>query len=327
VPLFRDVTLTQLEAFVLVARLGSVKAAAETLGVTEPAVSGALAALRQQLGDQLVERNGSAMVLTAGGQAFVGIASQMVALAAEADAAIRRSQGGPERLRVVATSTVAESVATGLLAGFGNRAAAVDVSLGVATAKEIPAVVHERLADVALGYRPVGEQAAGLESMPLFQYRLVLVAAPGHRLACRGRIHPIALGGQTWLVDPDATDAASPVRQLLDRLRVPERNVRVFSSQAAAWVAAQEGLGIAPAVSHLVSQELDGGSLVQLPVEGTPVPLMWHATTLPAERRSAAASALVRYLATPDATLAMATRVNGVPPSRWRPPVYVTLWS
>ena len=49
-------TLTQLEAFVLVARLGSVTAAARTLGVSEPAVSGALAALRQQLGDPLVER-------------------------------------------------------------------------------------------------------------------------------------------------------------------------------------------------------------------------------------------------------------------------------
>ena len=53
-------TLTQLEAFVLVARLGSVKAAARLLGVSEPAVSGALAALRQHLGDPLVERTPAA---------------------------------------------------------------------------------------------------------------------------------------------------------------------------------------------------------------------------------------------------------------------------
>src|SRR5215469_13834553 len=46
-------TLTQLNAFVLVARLGSVTAAANALGVSEPAVSQALAALRQHLGDQL----------------------------------------------------------------------------------------------------------------------------------------------------------------------------------------------------------------------------------------------------------------------------------
>ena len=42
-------TLTQLSAFVLVARLGSVKAAAGALSVSEPAVSQALAALRRYL--------------------------------------------------------------------------------------------------------------------------------------------------------------------------------------------------------------------------------------------------------------------------------------
>src|SRR5438034_1426128 len=45
------VTLAQLRSFVLVARLGSVKAAAVELEVTEPAVSVAVAALRKELGD------------------------------------------------------------------------------------------------------------------------------------------------------------------------------------------------------------------------------------------------------------------------------------
>src|SRR6266566_838787 len=53
------VTLTQLSAFILVARLGSVKDAAKVLGVSEPAVSQAIAALRQHLDDQLVSRSGS----------------------------------------------------------------------------------------------------------------------------------------------------------------------------------------------------------------------------------------------------------------------------
>ena len=51
-------TLTQLSAFVLVARLGSVKAAAYALGVSEPAVSQALAALRRYLDDPLLTRSG-----------------------------------------------------------------------------------------------------------------------------------------------------------------------------------------------------------------------------------------------------------------------------
>ena len=45
-------TLAQLQSFVLVARHGSVKAAAAELEVTEPAVSVAVSALRKELGDE-----------------------------------------------------------------------------------------------------------------------------------------------------------------------------------------------------------------------------------------------------------------------------------
>jgi molybdate transport repressor ModE-like protein len=319
-----DVTLTQLEAFVLVARFGSVTAAARTLGVSEPAVSGALAALRQQLGDALVERGPQGMTLTAGGRRLVPIASQMIALAAEAEDAIRQARGAPDRLRVVATSTVAESVAPGLLAAFGARAGAVDVTLGVASSEEIPAVLQERLADVALGPHI---SAAELESVPLFRYRLLFVAAPGHPLVSAGRQRARALAGQVWLVAADATDPASPVGGLLRQLGVAEADVRVFASQAAAWAAAADGQGVAPAIAHLVAKDLARRSLVALDVEGTPVELLWHATMLVAARRSSAAAALARFMTTPDATHAMHAPTSGVPPSRFRPPVYVTLWS
>src|SRR5208283_5129999 len=138
------VTITQLEAFVLVARLGSVTAAAETLGVSEPAVSGALAALRRQLGDNLIERGANGMSLTPGGRRLMTIASQMVALAAEAEEAIRQAQGAPDRLRVVATSTVAESIAPALVNALTSRTARMEVSIGVASTDQMPALLHER---------------------------------------------------------------------------------------------------------------------------------------------------------------------------------------
>ena len=84
-----QVTLTQLSAFVLVARLGTVKAAASALGVSEPAVSQAIAALRRYLDDPLLTRSSNGMELTAGGARLLTIAAQMVSLG-------RRSRiGGP----------------------------------------------------------------------------------------------------------------------------------------------------------------------------------------------------------------------------------------
>ena len=97
-------TLNQLTAFVLVARLGSVKAAATTLDVSEPAVSQALAALRKHFDDQLIVRGENGMELTDGGQRLVTIAAQIVGLGVEAESAVRSASGAPDRLRLV-TST------------------------------------------------------------------------------------------------------------------------------------------------------------------------------------------------------------------------------
>src|SRR5262249_26217889 len=154
-------TLTQLNAFVLVARLGSVTAAANALGVSEPAVSQALSALRQHLGDQLLTRGPAGMTLTAGGSRLLASASQIVVLGAEAHAAVRAAQGAPEQLRVVATSTIAEFVISPLLESFTRRyPGSVELSVGVAVTKEMGGLVANRLADVAIS--PSGSADPGL---------------------------------------------------------------------------------------------------------------------------------------------------------------------
>ena len=322
-------TLTQLESFVLVARLGSVKAAARSLGVSEPAVSSALAALRLQLGDNLVERTTRGMELTPGGRRLVPIASQMVGLAVEATAAIRQAQGAPETLRVVGTSEVAESVAPALVAAFAARSKAVDVSLGVCVTEDMAALLQERLADVAIGPPLSSDGFPRLECSPLFRFRLIFVAAPDHRLvvATTTPVDPRVLAHETWLVGPDASDERSPVGALLARLRVPDEHIRMFPSHAAALTAAEQGHGVAPAVAHVVLDDPERTGLVPLRVRGTPVELLWHVTMLASDRRSAAAAAFHRFVGTPAATRAMHTPLRGVPPSRFRPPVYVTLWS
>jgi len=108
---------------------------------------------------------------------------------------------------------------------------------------------------------------------------------------------------------------------------VPDSRLRVFPSEQAAWLAAAEGQGLSPAVHHLVAPELARGTLVPVPVEGTPVDLFWYVSTLGADRRSLAATRLRRFLATPDAMHVMSRADGSVPASRFRPPVYVTLWS
>ena len=324
-------TLTQLNAFVLVARLGSVRAAAAALGVSESAVSQALTALRQDLGDQLITRSQAGMMLTPGGTRLLGTASQIVVLGAEAHAAVRAAQGAPEQLRVVATSTFAEFVAGPLLEAFRRRfAAAVEITTGVAAAGELGVLIANRLADVAFGPGVTGEHEMPIVSEPIFKYRLV-VAGPGESPGSgggTGQARPRGPARQwRWLVDPSGTDPDSETARLLRRLGIADGDIGVFQSQTAALAAAADGAGVALAIEHLVSHQVRrrGLSLIDLP--GFPVEECWYVTLLERERRSTAASALRRFLGTPEAMHVMRSPAAGVPPSRFKPPVYVTIWS
>jgi DNA-binding transcriptional LysR family regulator len=319
-------TLTQLNAFVLVARLGSVTAAANALGVSESAVSQALSALRMHLGDQLVTRGPVGMTLTAGGSRLLATASQIVVLGAEAHAAVRAAQGAPEQLRVVSTATTAEFVISPLTEAFTKRfPGPVEVSAGVAVTREMGVLIANRLADVAISSAPPDDPSLALVTEPVFKYRLVVVTAD------RSRLHRSVLHGGPrqwlWFVDPSGTDPGSETGQLLTQLGIPEDRVRVFPNQTAAWAAAAGGTGVAPAVEHLVAQRLRRGELSLLELPGIRMDACWHVTLLERKHQSAAASAFRRYLGTPEAMHLMRSPAGGVPPSRFRPPVYVTIWS
>jgi DNA-binding transcriptional LysR family regulator len=310
------VTLAQLKVFVLVSRLGSVRAAAAALGVSEPAVSQALAALRLHLDDPLIARSGTGMELTPAGRRVVSIASQMVNLAVDAEVAVRQSNGAAELLRVVTTSTLSQSIVPALLQAFTARAGGIEVSLGVATTEEMAALIEERLADIA-----VGPRLPGLEAEPVMRYRMSLVGHPDLRLSAGG------LGGARWLVDPTGTDPRSDVGGLLTKFGVPESHIRVFANEKAAWSAAAAGEGVAPAIDHMVTAEVDRGALARVSGPDMPLDLLLYVSSLESQRRSNAADRFRRFVRTPDAMQAMYRPDIGVPAAKFRPPVYVTLWS
>jgi DNA-binding transcriptional LysR family regulator len=312
------VTLTQLSAFVMVARLGSVKDAAKTLNVSEPAVSQALTALRQHLGDQLITRNGATMQLTTAGVKLLPVASQMVALGAEAQAAVRAGQGLPEQLRLVTTNPIAEFVAGSLTEAFSRRfAQPVEASAGVAAEDEMAVLVVNRLADLALGPLLSDKEVV---CEPMFRYHMVAVNAPDGVLKGAPASWP-------WLVDPSGIDPSSDVSRMLAKLGVPENRIRVFPNATAAWAAAASGAGVAPGVAHLLASQVRRGELRVVETPATPMEATWYVTTLRRERRPAIVSSMRHFLGTPEAMKLMRSPGSGVPPSKFRPPVYVTIWS
>lgn len=312
-------TFTQLRTFALVAELGSLRAAAAALGVSEPAVSAAVASLRSDLGDPLFRRTGTGIALTPGGRALATRARELVRLAERTrrEVATATSTG---RLRVLATAACAEHVAEAVVTAFARRAPRAPVDLAVGTTECAATALGEDVADVVLGGRPDGSPGQPVESVPFLRYQRVVVVGPHHPLAPRTWLRPEDLTGERWVAGPGAFEPGSAEERWAGRLAPAEE----YDSEAAALRAVRTSGGVLLALAHTVRDDVRRGTLVRLPVDGTPVTGLWWATVPGDGRATTAARALQRFLTTRDATTALLSR-----PARRRaaPTVRVELWS
>ena len=319
-------TLAQLQSFVLVARLGSVKAAAAELGVTEPAVSVAVAALRKELGDELFVRDGRAIALTAGGRRLAALAGEILGLAAQARRSVQDSPGQSRLMQVAVTNVVAEHIGP-MIDAFTAREPGLDVAIESTPGASMAEMLEHRRADIALGPPPAPEHAATIASVPFLRCRLIVVAAPGNALAGRRDIAPAELADQRWLLGPPELDPTTGAGLLFTRSGFEPADIVGYSSHAAAVAAAAGGDGVVLTLAHTAIEELRRRSLVRIDVRGTPMLEMWHASTLGFGRALPAALALQRFATSPEATQVISTGRAGSVSSRARPRPHVTLWS
>jgi DNA-binding transcriptional LysR family regulator len=306
----------------MVARLGSVKAAALELKVSEPAVSGAVGALRREFGDELYVRSGGAIELTPGGRRLAWAAGDMLGLADEIRRTVRDVQ---PTIRVAATPPFAEFASGPLLHAFQRSHPQIEVALQVARRRELPDLLAERRADIALG-PPVASTPTGpeIETDPFLRYGLVVVAAPRHPLAGSRSVAPAALVGTPWLLGPCESDPDTDTGAFLARQSIAGARTRAYPNFAAALAQTAAGRGVTLAIAHTIRDELDRGALVELDVRGTPITGLWYVSAPPPEHRTPSVEALRHFVGLPEAAKAMLARAGGVPAERF---VQMGRWS
>ncbi|WP_406118673.1 LysR family transcriptional regulator [Streptomyces sp. NBC_00989] len=318
-------TPAQLRAFAATVRLGSVKAAAADLAVTESAVSIHIAHLRRELGDKLFARTANGLAFTPGGLRLASRAAEMLGLQDRTILEVKQAGSGRRLLRVAASSLFAEHAAPGLIELFAGRADDLDVELSVHGPQKFASLLLTRAVDVAIGPRPATLDDA-TTCTHFLNYQVIAVVGPDHPLASAATAGAAELRGQTWLLGPSAVGRTGMVPSVLRRLGIPEHNQRIFQSHAASVDEAKRGKGVALAVAFAVTKDLAEGDLRQLAGPQLPARGSWNLLALPDREAPAAAAELRRFVTTPRATQAM-LRGAGVTAGRFRPAIHVTLWS
>lgn len=317
-------TPAQLRAFSAVVRLGSVRAAAEELGVSDAGVSMHVAQLRKELDDPLFTRTASGLAFTPGGLRLASRAVEILGLQQQTAIEVTEAAHGRRLLRIAASSAFAEHAAPGLIELFSSRADDLSVELSVHPASRFGYLIASRAVDIALGPPPQGN-GHDLAVRPFLKYQIITVTTPDNPLAGRAPT-PALLREQPWMLGPSGGSADGEIATMLRQLAIPEARQRIFQSDAAALEEAQRVGGVMPTIGFAVAKDLSSGRLVHIKGSGLQIAGEWFASTLPPAARQPAVSELVRFITTPRCTQAM-IRGSGVGVTRFRPKVHVTLWS
>lgn len=262
-----------MQTFVQIVEAGSLSAAAQQMGATQPTVSRRLQALERLLGVRLLRRSTHTMQLTEDGERCYTGAKELLDNWATFEADLRGAGDQPEgTLRVVVPHALGQHLLVGPVADYLRAYPNVSVDW----------LLHDRRPDfVADGIDcaiQVGEVTdPSVVALKLSELPRMVVAAPSVLQAKGIKMprHASDLAHLPWLALRTfyRTEVLLTHAKKGETCRVPIRPSLSTDSLYALHSAALMGLGACVASSWLMRQDLAEGRLVQLAPDWQPSPL------------------------------------------------------
>jgi DNA-binding transcriptional LysR family regulator len=259
--------MQQVRYFLSVARTLNFTRAAEDCNVTQPALTRAIKQLEDELGGELIRREGRLSHLTDLGNRMLPLLQQCfdAALAAKSVAAKVKKGEVPTLLLAVSRTLDLEHLMCPLTE-MHRSFAGLQIKLRRGTGGQIAAMLKNGEVDLAIG-GPMGESWDRLESWPMFSEAFDLVVGADHPLAMRNEIDLDVelIRDARFLVHAD-TDMAEFDTGCLDATGICLDHAHEVDSDRdlEALVVAEFGVAIMPAsamnsarVRHLTCSALD----------------------------------------------------------------------
>jgi DNA-binding transcriptional LysR family regulator len=288
--------LTGMRVFACVAALGSLSAAARSLGMSQTMATKHLGAIEQRLGVRLLHRTTRRLTLTEAGRQYLESVERILAEVEQADAAV-----AAQRIDAHGTLRVSAPVSFGVreigprLAEFARLYPAVTVDLGL----------NDRFVDLIEEGWDAAVRIGRLENSTLIARRLapcrlVLCASPGY-LAERGTPRTLADLASHNCLGYTLSRTAGPDRWLFGRdggIAIPVTGNLKASNGDALVAAALTAQGLIYQPTFLVGDELRSGRLIRLSLDQPSIELPGIYVVYPSDRRPAAKlRAFVDFLA------------------------------
>ncbi|MXP64291.1 LysR family transcriptional regulator [Roseomonas sp. M0104] len=250
-----------LEVFHAVATLRSFARAADTLRMTQSAVSQRIASLEAELGERLLERSSRGALLTPKGEILLHHAERLLKARAELIQAIAAPQPESRLIRLGVAETIAQTWLPSFIGSVNARYSFVTFEIEVDVSANLRSRVVRQEIDLAFLLGKAIEP--GITSIDLCSYPLRFVASAA--LPFPERPVPLeALGRHALISFPKSTVPYRNLQEMFQErsLKVPQ--IHASSSVSTIIKMTLDRIGICVIAPILIRQELQDGRLVVL---------------------------------------------------------------
>lgn len=260
----------RLKVFRTVAERLSFRVAAETLLLTQPAVTLQIKALEEELGVQLFDRTGANITLTDAGRVLRDYAERLYGISREAEHKIGVLTGDQQgELAIAASTTVAQYVLPKLVGEFLARHPRVRPAIQTGNTDFVVQKVADQSVDIGIVEGPTMRRDVKIE--PFLKDELTLVAPPQHEFAERARVKAADLEKESLILREKGSGTRRIVERALRQAGLNPKRLRIameLDSTEAIKLAIETGLGLGFVPLRGTYKELKLGTLREVAVEG-----------------------------------------------------------
>jgi DNA-binding transcriptional LysR family regulator len=259
----------RLQVFHTVARLLSFTKAAETLHMTQPAVTFQIRQLEEYFNTRLFDRTHNKISLTAAGERVFEYADRIISLYSEMDSKVREMTGDVSGILIIgASTTIAEYVLPLLLGEFKEKHTGINIRLRVSNSTGIVHMVEDNSVDVGIVESPVSNKNLAVEVC--WHDKLVLICPPQHPLAKKTKITAEDLSGFPFICREEGSGTREFTVEYLaaHKMTLHDLNISLeVGNPEAVKSAVEAGLGVSIVSQATVVKELKLASLAARPLD------------------------------------------------------------
>ncbi|WP_456374308.1 selenium metabolism-associated LysR family transcriptional regulator [Thiolapillus sp.] len=259
----------RLQVFFTVARLLSFTKAAETLHMTQPAVTFQVRQLEEYFNTRLFDRTHNRISLTEAGNLVYGYADKIFDLYNEMENMIKDMTGEISgSLTIGASTTIAEYMLPSLLGDFRKQYQDVVIHLKVSNTEGIVSMVENNVIDLGVVEAPVGNKNLVVEACR--NDRLVAIVPNGHPLAGHEVVHLDELLEYPFICREEGSGTREVIEEYICNAEGCKDGLNVameLGSPEAVKGAVEAGMGISIVSEATIAKELKLGTLVSVELD------------------------------------------------------------